>query len=73
MLHVGCRHQPHLALAYGSLVTCPRECCGAPRAIQLLKSAPPGRSQPMHTKREMVCTCLPEAMLINSTTLTMTV
>ena len=26
----------------------------------------------MHTKREMVCTCLPEAMLINSTTLTMT-
>ena len=26
----------------------------------------------MHTKREMVCTFLPEAMLINSTTLTMT-
>ena len=26
----------------------------------------------MHTKREMVCTGLPEAMLINSTTLTMT-
>ena len=23
--------------------------------------------QPMHTKRKLVCTCLPEAMLINST------
>ena len=48
--------------------------CCAPRAIQLLKSAPgpPGRLQPMHTKCEMVCTCLPEAMLINSITLIMT-
>ena len=39
--------------------------CWAPRAIQVLKLA-------LHTKREMVCTGLPEAMLINSTTLTMT-
>ena len=33
---------------------------------------PPGRSQSMHAKRKMVCTGLPEAMLINRTTLTMT-
>ena len=40
------------ALAYGSLETCPREyLC----AIQLLKSAPPCRSQPMQTKRETAC------------------
>ena len=68
--------QPHLALAYCSLATCPRESLRGPAChtgmIQLLKRAPPCRLQPMHTKREMVYTVLPEAMLINSTALTMT-
>ena len=37
-----------------------------------LAPGPPGGSQPMHTKREMVFTRLPDAMLNSSTALAMT-
>ena len=59
---------------YGSLATCPRESLlgAACHTGVETRPGPPGHSQPMHTKRDMVCTGLPEAMLINSTTLTMT-
>ena len=48
--------------------------CCAPRAIPVLKLAPPfaAHAYKLITKREMVCTGLPEAMLISSTALTMT-
>ena len=69
-----CLFPAHQALAYCRLETCPRE--------SLLRAAchtgvetrlgPPGHSQSMHTKHETICTCLPEAMLISSTALTMT-
>ena len=72
MPHVGCRHQPHLALAYCTLATCPRESLRGAACHTALEKRPPCRSQPKHTKREMVYTGLPEAMLINSTALTMT-
>ena len=73
MQHVGCLHQPHPALAYAVWRHAHVSRCCAPRAIQQLKSAPPCRSQPMHTKREMVCTGLPEAMFINLNSITLTV
>ena len=54
--------------------TCPRELLLGAACHTGVETRPglPGRSQPMHTKRETVFTCLPDAMLINSTTLTMT-
>ena len=69
-----CWFSAHQALAYGSLETCPRELLlrAACHTGAETRPGPPCRSQPMHTKREMVCICLQEAMLIDSTTLTMT-
>ena len=55
MLHGGCLHQPHPALAYCSLATCPRESLWRAVCHTAVESAPPSSSQPMNAKREMVC------------------
>ena len=71
-----CWFPTHQTLAYCILATCPRESlllATCHTGVETRKGLP-CRSQPtgMHTKRDMVCACLQEAMLINSTTPTMT-